>query len=66
MDIFVYPTAAAMTAAGGRTAIETLIAQGVANSNTACSRSGLSATKRSRLPASSLASSGIPRTCPRT
>lgn len=46
VDIYVYYTTAAMTAAGGQAAIEALIAQGVANSNTAFSRSGVAATQR--------------------
>jgi hypothetical protein len=45
-DIYVYYTAAARTAAGGQAAIEALIAQGIADSNTAFARSGVQATKR--------------------
>jgi peptidyl-Asp metalloendopeptidase len=45
-DIFVYYTTAAKNGAGGQAAIESLIAQGVATSNTAYARSGVSATKR--------------------
>jgi hypothetical protein len=46
VDIYVYYTTGAMTAAGGQAAIEAMIAQGVANSNTAYARSGVAATKR--------------------
>jgi len=42
----VYYTTAAMTASGGQAAIEALIAQGIADSNTAFVRSGVAATKR--------------------
>jgi hypothetical protein len=46
VDIYVYYTTGAKTAAGGQAAIEAMIAQGVATSNTAYARSGVSATKR--------------------
>lgn len=46
VDIYVYYTTAAMTASGGQAAIEALIAQGIADSNTAFVRSGVAATKR--------------------
>jgi hypothetical protein len=45
-DIYVYYTAAARASAGGQAAIEVLIAQGIADSNTAFARSGVQATKR--------------------
>lgn len=46
VDIFVYYTTAAKNGAGGQAQIEALIAQGVANSNSAYARSGVQATKR--------------------
>jgi hypothetical protein len=46
VDIFVYYTAAARSSQGGQGAIEALIAQGVADSNTAYARSGIQATLR--------------------
>lgn len=46
VDIFVYYTAAARLARGGQSQIEALIAQGIADSNTTYTRSGLQATLR--------------------
>jgi len=46
VDIYVYYTTAAKNGAGGRAAIESVIAQAVATSNTAYTRSGVAATKR--------------------
>ena len=46
VDVFVYYTAAARAGAGGATAIEALIAQGVAESNTVFTRSGVQASIR--------------------
>jgi len=46
VDIYVFYTAAARTAQGGQAQIEALIAQGVADANTAYARSGVLATLR--------------------
>ncbi len=46
VDVYVYYTTAAKNGAGGQAQIEALIAQGVASSNTAYTRSGVSATQR--------------------
>jgi hypothetical protein len=45
-DIYVYYTTAARVEAGGRAAIEALIARGIADSNTTFARSSVQATKR--------------------